>query len=62
MSKYPKGEIGWGIRMLEEMVEYDQTFPNKDKEKLFRILIDARFLLIKAEQEHDNEEDDKDGR
>ena len=55
MSKYPEGEIEWGIRTLEEMVEHDEILTNKNKEELFRILIDAKFLLTKAEQGDNNE-------
>ena len=50
MSKYPEGEIEWGIKTLETMVEYEETLTKEDKEKLFVILIDANFLFDKAEK------------
>ena len=50
MSKYPEGEIEWGIRTLEEMVEHDEILTNENKGELFGILIDAKFLLTEAER------------
>lgn len=55
MSRYPEGKIEWGIRTLEVMVEHDESLTNKNKGELFGILIDAKFLLTEAEQEHSNE-------